>query len=221
MSRIVIEKTTGKDQRSELILDFELDTSSSYTIGRHPSNDVQINHASISRMHALIFHHGGRWMIADLDSTKGLMHQGRRLRCSELEDEMCVEMGPVRLWFARTPEQSGESPRGLRNHVDVLQMETLSNDGKTLSRQSYCLAGFRSVSVGSDPECDIRSEKDDVKPLHAIIFRRNDQWFVTSADNTTITSKDQKAGTFLELGGDRVGTCGVRVFTLIRAIPIS
>ena len=162
MSRIVIEKTSGKDDRSELFLDFELDTTRSYTIGRHPSNDVQIDHASISRMHALIFHHGDRWMIADLDSTKGLFHMGERLRCGALADEMCVTMGPARLWFAEGPEHASERPSSITHHIDVLQMKILSNQGKILSNQAFCLAGFRNVSIGSDVDCDIRPKNSEV-----------------------------------------------------------
>lgn len=221
MSRIVIEKTSGKDDRSELFLDFELDTTRSYTIGRHPSNDVQIDHASISRMHALIFHHGDRWMIADLDSTKGLFHMGERLRCGALADEMCVTMGPARLWFAEGPEHASERPSSITHHIDVLQMKILSKQGKILSNQAFCLAGFRNVSIGSDVDCDIRPKNSEVKPLHAIVFRRNDQWFLTSGDETRLESENQEIGTFMELGDNRVGSCGYLVFSLIRAIPIS
>ena len=224
MSKIVVEKTGGNAQSSELILDFELDTARSYTIGRHPSNDVQIDHASISRIHALIFHHSEKWMIADLDSTKGLTLDGERIRCTAFSDEMCVTMGPARLWFAQGPEHAGEPPRGTRTHVDALQLETLSRDGTTSEKQAFCLAGFRNISVGSDSQCDIRLKNPEVRPLHAIVFRRNDQWFVTSTDNSIIESRGregQMSGTFMELGDDRFGTCGCLVFSLIRAMPIT
>lgn len=222
MSRIVIEKTGGSAERPELILDFELDTSRSYTIGRHPSNDVQIDHASISRMHALVFHHGGRWMITDLDSTKGLSSKGERIRSTTLFDEMCVTMGPARLWFAEGPEHSSDPPRGLRNHIDVLQIETASAEGAGKT-QAFCLAGYRNVSIGSDSQCDIRLEHPDVRPLHVIVFRRNDQWFVTSTDDRrleSIGSGNPVPGTFIELGDGRSGSCGCLVFSLIRALPI-
>ena len=224
MSKIVIEKTGESAESSELILDFELDTARSYTIGRHPSNDVQIDHASISRIHALIFHHSQKWMIADLDSTKGLSLNGERIRCATFSDEMCVTMGPARLWFAQGPEHTSAPPRGTRSHVDVLQLETLSKDRSTSRKQAFCLAGFRNVSVGSDSQCDVRLENSEVRPLHAIVFRRNDQWFVTSTDNSIIESRgtDGHAGaTFMELGDDRFGTCGSLVFSLIRAMPIT
>jgi pSer/pThr/pTyr-binding forkhead associated (FHA) protein len=221
MSRIVIEKTTAEESKSKLILDFELDTSRSYTIGRHPSNDVQIDHASISRMHALIFHHGSQWMIADLDSTKGLVHNNTPIRCGPLKDEMCVLMGPARMWFAEGPDKTSEKPETITKHLDVLQIEIRSPEGQSLSTQAYCLAGFRSVSIGSDAECDIRPKNSEVKPLHAIAFRRNDQWFVTSSDETGLESDDQRISTFLELGDKRSGSCGCLAFSLIRAIPIS
>ena len=160
-------------------------------------------------------------MIADLDSTKGLAHNGAPIRCAALEDEMCVEMGPVRLWFALGPEKTGEQPSTVTNHIDVLQLQIRSKQGETLSTQAYCLAGFRSVSIGSDAECDIRPKNSEVKPLHAIAFRRNDQWFVTSSDETGLESDDQRISNFLELGDKRSGSSGCLVFSLIRAIPIS
>ena len=222
MSRIVIEKHGGSAERSELILDFELDSARSYTIGRHPSNDVQIDHASISRIHALVFHHGGRWMITDLDSTKGLSCKGDRIRSATFVDEMCVTMGPARLWFAEGPEHSSPPPRGPANHVDVLQIETLSPAG-TCRTQAFCLAGFRDVSVGSDSQCDIRLENPDVAPLHAVVFRRNDQWFATSTDDRRLEPagrENHAPGTFMELGDGRSATCGCLVFSLIRALPL-
>jgi pSer/pThr/pTyr-binding forkhead associated (FHA) protein len=49
---------------------------------------VVINHAVVSRRHALLEQRGRNWLLSDCDSTNGLWWQGRRvqqllLRCTK------------------------------------------------------------------------------------------------------------------------------------------
>ena len=49
------------------------------TIGRLPSNDVQVPSQRVSRMHARILWENGAWLIEDAESLNGISYQGRRV----------------------------------------------------------------------------------------------------------------------------------------------
>ncbi|GBG68944.1 hypothetical protein CBR_g3643 [Chara braunii] len=54
---------------------------SSYLIGRATGCDIVLDHASVSRQHALlVHHHTGKMMIKDLGSAHGTVVDGQRLR---------------------------------------------------------------------------------------------------------------------------------------------
>jgi len=65
--------------RGQLRADHELDHEL-VRIGRSADNEVPVDDAAISRVHARLEHEGGVWRITDLDSTNGTHVEGNRLR---------------------------------------------------------------------------------------------------------------------------------------------
>ncbi|MFO7630146.1 MAG: transglycosylase domain-containing protein [Prochlorococcaceae cyanobacterium] len=65
-----------------------------YRIGRDPALEVPIEHAAVSRQHALLEQRGGAWLLRDSGSTNGLWWQGRRLQELLLRDGDAVRLGP-------------------------------------------------------------------------------------------------------------------------------
>ena len=65
-----------------------------YRIGRDSAGDVVVDHAAVSRRHALLERHGSHWLLRDSDSTNGLWWRGRRVRALVLRDGDRVELGP-------------------------------------------------------------------------------------------------------------------------------
>ncbi len=63
------------------------------TIGRTPENDIQINAAFISRHHAVILGSGQQCIIEDLNSTNGVLVNGRRVSRQALHDGDNVAIG--------------------------------------------------------------------------------------------------------------------------------
>jgi penicillin-binding protein 1A len=67
---------------------------SCYRLGRDSGSDIVIDHAAVSRRHALLEQHGGPWLIRDNGSTNGLWWQGRRVSQLVLRDGDTVRFGP-------------------------------------------------------------------------------------------------------------------------------
>lgn len=66
-------------------------------IGRHPWNDVQLDHDSVSRHHAMLVREGGHWTVVDLNSTNGIKVNERAVRQQRLRHGDTVQVGRYRL----------------------------------------------------------------------------------------------------------------------------
>jgi type II secretory pathway predicted ATPase ExeA len=66
-------------------------------IGRHPWNDVQLDHDSVSRHHAMLVRESGHWTVVDLNSTNGIRVNDRETRQQRLRPGDVVEVGRYRL----------------------------------------------------------------------------------------------------------------------------
>jgi chromosome segregation ATPase len=77
------------------------------TIGRTPDNDVQIDAKYISRHHAVILAGPAHTIIEDLNSTNGVLVNGRRITRETLKDGDAVVVGRTHYRFAvrRTGEK--------------------------------------------------------------------------------------------------------------------
>jgi chromosome segregation ATPase len=70
------------------------------TVGRTPDNDLQIDTKFISRHHAVILAAPAHTIIEDLNSTNGVMVNGRRIRRQPLKDGDMVAIGKTHFRFA-------------------------------------------------------------------------------------------------------------------------
>lgn len=69
------------------------------TIGRDPSNDIAINHPTVSKKHAQIVKQDGRVLINDLGSTNGTFVNGIKIRRHPLQELDRIVVGPLELHF--------------------------------------------------------------------------------------------------------------------------
>ena len=65
----------------------------SIQIGRHPTTDISIPDASVSRVHARIFQLDGDYYIEDLGSRNGTFVEGERVDQRAIEDGQSVRLG--------------------------------------------------------------------------------------------------------------------------------
>ncbi len=68
-----------------------------YRLGRDGSAEIVIDHAAVSRRHALLELRGGHWLLLDQESTNGLWWRGRRIKELLLRDGDRVRFGPSHL----------------------------------------------------------------------------------------------------------------------------
>jgi len=70
------------------------------TVGRTPDNDLQIDAKYISRHHAVILAGPAHAIIEDLNSTNGVLVNGRRITRQTLKDGDAVIIGKTHFRFA-------------------------------------------------------------------------------------------------------------------------
>jgi len=76
------------------------------SIGRTPDNDLQIDAKFISRHHAVILAGPARTIVEDLNSTNGVLVNGRRVTRQVLQDGDTVVIGRTQFRFVvRQPSE--------------------------------------------------------------------------------------------------------------------
>ncbi|MEB3176949.1 MAG: transglycosylase domain-containing protein [Synechococcus sp.] len=65
-----------------------------YRIGRGPDAELTVNHAAVSKRHALLEQIRGVWQLRDCGSTNGLSWRGRRVQWLQLRDGDQIQLGP-------------------------------------------------------------------------------------------------------------------------------
>lgn len=86
-------------------------TSEVCRIGRHPNNELRLNHKSVSRFHAeVVRNHNGTFSIYDSGSRNGIRVGLRPVHSSVLREGDLIDVGDVRLKFTRRPRDYNVQP---------------------------------------------------------------------------------------------------------------
>ncbi|PHR65654.1 FHA domain-containing protein [Pseudidiomarina marina] len=78
---------------------FDLHEREAYVIGRSSECDIQIDHPTLSRQHALLFCHEGVWHLRDLNSTNGVFIDAQRAEEKALQQSSLCRLGDVVCMF--------------------------------------------------------------------------------------------------------------------------
>lgn len=81
-------------------------SKSRLTIGRRPSNDIVIDHLTVSGQHAAIDTSSNGSFVLDLGSTNGTMVNGQPVKKHLLQDDDVIDIGKYKLRYQ--VEQSGK-----------------------------------------------------------------------------------------------------------------
>lgn len=90
------------------------------TVGRHPSNDINIPVESVSRFHARIETQGDRLVVVDLNSSNGTYIDGKRVETAVLEPDHKLAFGNVAFFCERERAEAGASERHLDTPVKIV-----------------------------------------------------------------------------------------------------
>ena len=80
------------------------------TIGRRPSNDIQIDNLAISGEHAAVVTILNDSFLEDLNSTNGTLVNGQAVKKHFLKNGDVIELGKYKLKYISESVQSGDSP---------------------------------------------------------------------------------------------------------------
>jgi len=143
MARLIVKEGPGRGTAYELV-------ESPVTIGRDPTNVIQIPSETVSRNHAILTavpgSEGEIWRIEDLRSKNGILLNGKRVTQAELTSGDEIRLGEVVLTFVLrdfdvVPAESGDS--GTR-----LQLKDILKRDSFVKRPEGARA---TVEIGRDP----------------------------------------------------------------------
>lgn len=171
----------------EFSYDFEQPVIS---LGRDPSNDIQIPLTTVSRNHARIFFEMGDFFLEDLGSTHGTEHNGRKLVLGEkrlLRDGDAIRIMSFSIQFKTTAgtsldRQPGEKTEALARRMVQEVLSSLGDgrqDAPSLRVMNGPQEGSRFVLtedvmeavLGRSPECEFAIQDQNASRRHCLIKR--------------------------------------------------
>lgn len=88
-------------------------TKSRLTIGRRPSNDVVIDHLTVSGQHAAIDTSSNGSFVLDLGSTNGTMVNGQPVKKHLLQHDDIIDIGKYKLRFQVEKDTQGKATQSV------------------------------------------------------------------------------------------------------------
>lgn len=192
----------------------------SLRIGRAPGNDVVINDARVSRMHAGLEWNGSGFTLRDLDSANGTFVNSQRLAESArlLRDGDEITLGAQTLVYEIARADASELPA---ETAAVENGATLAARGPRLvvtagpdKGQQYVLWGETIIIGRASREAtwEIRLTDREVSRPHACLRRRGAQYTLVdleSANGTRLNGAPLKRSAVLKAGDEIAigGTC--------------
>ena len=91
---------------------------SSFHIGREPGCEVEVADSHVSRRHAEVSLVGGEWLIRDLQSSNGLLVDGRRADTAPIGDGVEITLGVGGPSLHIEPERAAVAPERTDPNTD-------------------------------------------------------------------------------------------------------
>lgn len=121
------------------------------TIGRAADNMICLNHASVSKHHAVLAIDGGTFKLSDLESTNGTIVNGHHIVCTQLRDGDRILLGEVELRFTRN-EKTRPQPISLPGQATTAASSLLELIGKTRPKDQAIIAAPPKPKSNGDSE---------------------------------------------------------------------
>ncbi|MFZ6675725.1 FHA domain-containing protein [Undibacterium sp. Xuan67W] len=140
------------------------------TIGRRPTNDIPIDHLTVSGQHAVIDTTSTGSFVLDLGSTNGTMVNGQPIKKHLLQNDDVIDIGKYKLRYELDPEQQTgtRGAQGIVNHtIASIKVLNGANSGKELRLT-------KSVTTIGSPAVQV-----------VAITRQNELFFISQVDGAT------------------------------------
>lgn len=202
------------------------------TLGRDPSNDIQVPLTTVSRQHARIFFEIGDFFLEDLGSTHGTEHNQKRLAKGEkrlLRDGDRLRVMSFELLFKTTSGgkldlQPGEKPELLARRMAEEVLASLGGgaveqpalrimNGPGEGERYELGAAAAELTLGRNPDCDIRLADENASRRHCLVKR---SWHGFTAQdlgskNGVLVNGSRIEGAQLLKDGDTLQIGGVKL----------
>ncbi|MGE0757466.1 MAG: sigma 54-interacting transcriptional regulator [Pirellulaceae bacterium] len=96
------------------------ESAGAFTVGRHISNDLQLDDDRASRMHARLVHRGGHWHLEDCGSLNGTLVNSQIIQQTVLESGDLIRIGDRLMLMVHDPAM----PRGNDVQTSVFRATT-------------------------------------------------------------------------------------------------
>ena len=93
------------------------------TIGRNVKNDIQIDNLSVSKQHARIVKHQGKYYVEDMKSTNGTYLNEKKITKQKLTDNDVITVGKHTLLAILEKKPVKSSQQDLINDTMILTTE--------------------------------------------------------------------------------------------------
>jgi signal transduction histidine kinase/pSer/pThr/pTyr-binding forkhead associated (FHA) protein len=134
---------------------------SELTVGRAPSNTLELSHGGVSRVHARISHENGQHILTDLESRNGTYLNNKRINQATLSHNDKIFFGNRGFIFLTEPAELAHAPSDI--DLDGEDTVTISEDEIELSE---LVANSANVAAHNFLEPSSPSEKIQAQQAH-------------------------------------------------------
>ncbi len=153
-------------------------------LGRAPDNEIVLNAAAVSRLHARIERDGGTLIVVDNGSSNGTFLGERRVTREVLTDGALLTVGPFTLTVDRDPPALGALATARNAVRGDLRLRWTGGDGG-----AHELPLDRALAIGRGDDCDVVLPTTSASRRHARI--------APAGAGATITDQGSSNGTFV------------------------
>lgn len=204
----------------------------SITLGREPTNDLQVPLTTVSRQHARIFFEIGDFFLEDLGSTHGTEHNKKRLLPGEkrlLRDGDVIRVMNFEVVFKTTQgskldRQPGEKTEALARRMAQEVLASLGGkaveppalrimNGPEEGRRYELNDDRAEITIGRSPDCDLSLNDQNASRRHCLIKR---SWHGFTAQdlgskNGVLVNESRIEGSTLLKDGDELQIGSVKL----------
>lgn len=202
------------------------------TLGRDPSNDIQVPLTTVSRHHARIFFERGDYFLEDLGSTHGTKHNERLVpkgekRLLRTGDRIAIVSFHI-VFEARSAtlldRQPGERTEQLARRMVQEVLQSLGSadaerpslrvmNGPNEGHRFELAEDAAEVVIGRSPECDITLDDHNVSRRHCLVKR---SWHGFTAQdlgsrNGVLVNGAEIEGARMLRDGDEIEVGGIKL----------